>query len=382
MANKRDLYEVLGITKSASKDQIKSAYRKLAKQYHPDNKETGDEAKFKEVQEAYDILYDDQKRQTYDQFGFAAFDQAGGANAGGNPFNGGGFGGFGGFDGEGMDLGDIFSSFFGGGRRQQRNTTGPRRGNDALMRVKVDFMDTIVGRDIEIPLTIDETCPSCKGTGAKNLSAIKPCPHCGGRGYVRVQRRSLFGVVEQQETCPHCNGTGKIITDKCPDCGGKGYKRVKKNVKVHIIAGINNGQQIRVKGMGERGVNGGENGDLYVEIIVKPHTYFTREGNDIHINIPIEFADAALGKTISIPTVYGEENLVIPEGTQPGAVLKMKGAGVKDLRSGRPGDQYVHLQIKVPTTMTREQKDLLKCYQKTVSDKDNAYMKFKKTFKK
>lgn len=381
MANKRDLYEVLGITKSASKDQIKSAYRKLAKQYHPDNKETGNEAKFKEVQEAYDILYDDQKRQTYDQFGFAAFDQAGG-NPGGNPFNGGGFGGFSGFDGEGMDLGDIFNSFFGGGRRQQRNTTGPRRGNDALMRVKVDFMDTIVGRDIEIPLAVDETCPTCKGTGAKNASGIRTCPHCQGRGYVRVQRRSLFGVVEQQEVCPQCNGTGKIITDKCPDCGGKGYKRVKKNVKVHIIAGINNGQQIRVKGMGERGANGGENGDLYVEIIVKPHTYFSREGNDIHIKIPIEFADACLGKTIAVPTVYGEENLIIPAGTQPGAVLKMRGAGVKDLRSGRPGDQYVHLVIKVPTEMTKQQRELMKTYQSSISDKDNAFMKFKKIFKK
>ena len=381
MANKRDLYEVLGITKSASKDQIKSAYRKLAKQYHPDNKETGDEAKFKEVQEAYDILYDDQKRQTYDQFGFAAFDQAGG-NPGGNPFNGGGFSGFSGFGDEGMDLGDIFSSFFGGGRRQQRNTTGPRRGNDALMRVKVDFMDTIVGRDIEIPLTVDETCPTCKGTGARNAAGIRTCPHCQGRGYVRVQRRSLFGVVEQQEVCPQCNGTGKIITDKCPDCGGKGYKRVKKNVKVHIIAGINNGQQIRVKGMGERGANGGENGDLYVEIIVKPHAYFTREGNDIHINIPIEFADACLGKTIAVPTVYGEENLIVPAGTQPGAILRMRGAGVKDLRSGKPGDQYVHLQIKVPTEMTKQQKDLMKTYQQSISDKDNAFMKFKKSFKK
>ena len=381
MANKRDLYEVLGIQKSASKDQIKSAYRKLAKTYHPDNKETGDEAKFKEVQEAYDILYDDQKRQTYDQFGFAAFDQAGG-NPGANPFNGGGFGGFSGFDGEGVDLGDIFSSFFGGGRRQQKNTTGPRRGNDALMRIKVDFMDTITGRDIEIPLTVDETCPTCKGTGAKGASGIRTCPHCGGRGYIRVQRRSLFGVVEQQEVCPQCGGTGKIITDKCPDCGGKGYKKVKKNVKVHIIAGINNGQQIRVKGMGERGANGGENGDLYVEIIVKPHTYFSREGNDIHITIPFEFADACLGKTISVPTVYGEENITIPAGTQPGAVLRMRGSGVKDLRSGRPGDQYVHLDIKVPTNMTRQQKELMKNYQDSIPEKENVFLKFKKSFKK
>ena len=381
MANKRDLYEVLGIKKSASKDEIKSAYRKLAKTYHPDNKETGDEAKFKEVQEAYDILYDDQKRGTYDQFGFAAFDQAGG-NPGGNPFNGGGFGGFGGFgDGESVDLGDIFSSFFGGGRRQQKSN-GPRRGNDLLMRVKVDFMDTITGKDIEIPVTVDENCPSCKGTGAKNGTAFKTCPQCGGHGYVRVQRRSLFGVMEQQETCPQCGGTGKVIIDKCPDCGGKGYKRVKKNVKVHIVASINNGQQIRVKGMGERGTLGGENGDLYVEMVVKPHQFFKREGNDIHIDVPLEFADATLGKTIIVPTVYGEEKLEIPSGTQPGAVLKMRGSGVKDLRSGRPGDQYVHLQIKVPTSMSKKQKELMKEYQKSVSDSDNAYNKFMKSFKK
>ena len=247
MAEKRDLYEVLGIKKGASKDEIKSAYRKLAKKYHPDNHETGNADKFKEVQEAYDILYDDQKRSAYDQFGFAAFEQGAG-QPGSNPFEGGGFG-----FGQDMDLNDIFSQFFGGGRRSQRTSNGPRRGNDAIIRVKVDFMDTILGRDIEIPLTVDETCSSCKGTGAKTPNDIRNCPQCGGVGYVRVQRRSLFGMVEQQETCPHCGGKGKIITSNCPNCGGKGYNRVKKNIKVHIIAGINNGQQIRKQGYGERG---------------------------------------------------------------------------------------------------------------------------------
>lgn len=376
MADKRDFYDVLGVSKGASKDEIKSSYRKLAKKYHPDNKETGNEAKFKEVQEAYDILFDDQKRAAYDQFGHAAFEQAGG-NPGGNPFEG-----FGGFGGDGVDLGDIFSSFFGGGRRRQSTNAGPKRGNDALMRVKVDFMDTITGRDIDIPLTVDETCPRCKGTGAKDSNSIRTCPTCGGRGYVKTQRRSIFGVMESQDVCPNCGGTGKIITDKCPDCGGKGYNRVKKNIKVHVIAGINNGQQIRVKGMGERGTLGGENGDLYIEIIVKPHQYFKREGNDIHIDIPIEFADACLGTTIDVPTVYGEEKLNIPAGTQPGTVLRMKGSGVKDLRSGRPGDQYVHLNIRVPVSMSREQKTLMSNYKDTIADKDNAYSKFKKNFKK
>ena len=376
MADKRDLYETLGVNKSASKDEIKSAYRKLAKKYHPDNHETGNAEKFKEVQEAYDILYDDQKRSAYDQFGFAAFEQGAG-QPGSNPFEG-GFG----FGGEEVNLGDIFSQFFGGGRRQQRASTGPRRGNDAIIRVKVDFMDTILGRDIEIPLTVDETCKSCGGSGARSASDIKTCPQCNGMGYVRVQRRSLFGMVEQQETCPRCNGRGKIVSQPCPNCGGKGYNRVKKNVKVHIIAGINNGQQIRVQGMGERGVNGGPNGDLFVEINVKPHQFFKRDGNDIHLNVPIDFVDAILGTSVDVPTVYGEATLNIPAGTQPGQIFRMKGQGVKDLRSGRPGDQYIHLDIKMPTSLNREQKELLTKYRDSQKKDDSLLAKFKKMFKK
>ena len=375
MAEKRDLYQVLGVAKGASKDEIKSAYRKLAKKYHPDNHETGNAEKFKEVQEAYDILYDDQKRSAYDQFGFAAFEQGAG-QPGGNPFEGGGFG-----FGQDMDLGDIFSQFFGGGRRQSAKT-GPRRGNDAIVRVKVDFMDTILGRDIEIPLTIDEQCKACNGTGAKTPNDIKSCPSCNGRGYVRVTRRSLFGAIEQQEVCGRCNGAGKIITDRCPTCGGKGYNRVKKNVKVHVIAGINNGQQIRVQGLGERGTNGGPNGDLFVEINVKPHEYFKRDGNDIHLTIPIDFVDAILGTNVDVPTVYGSASLVIPAGTQPGQIFRMRGQGVKDLRSGRPGDQYVHLDIKMPTSLTKKQKELLTDYKKEIKADDSLLAKFKKIFKK
>ena len=378
MAEKRDLYETLGVNKSASKDEIKSAYRKLAKKYHPDNHETGNADKFKEVQEAYDILYDDQKRSAYDQFGFAAFEQGAG-QPGSNPFEG-GFGGFGGADG--VDLGDIFNSFFGGGSRRQRANTGPRRGNDSIIRVKVDFMDTILGRDIEIPLTIDEQCPICHGTGAKSANDIKTCPTCGGHGYVRVQRRSLFGVVEQQEVCGRCNGAGKIISSPCPSCNGRGYNRVKKNVKVHIIAGINNGQQIRVQGLGERGANGGPNGDLFVEINVKPHQYFKRDGNDIHLTIPIDFVDAILGTSVDVPTVYGEATLAIPAGTQPGQIFRMRGQGVKDLRSGKPGDQYVHLDIKMPTSLSKKQKELLTEYKKDIKTDDSLLAKFKKIFRK
>jgi molecular chaperone DnaJ len=375
MAEKRDLYEVLGITKSATKDQIKSAYRKLAKQYHPDNKETGNEAKFKEIQEAYDILYDEQKRFAYDQFGHAAFDQNAG---GGNPFQGGGFGGF----GDGVDLGDIFSSFFGGGGRRQSNPSGPRRGNDSIMRVKIDFMDAINGRDINLSINVDETCDKCNGTGAKTPNDIKTCPHCNGRGYVKVQRRSLFGVIESTESCPHCGGTGKIISEKCPNCNGKGYNNKKKDVKVHILAGINEGQQIRVHGMGERGVNGGPNGDLYVEIMIKPHSHFKRDRNDIHIEIPLDFVDATLGTKIVVPTVYGETELNIPSGTQPNQIIRMKGHGVKDLRNGKPGDQYVHLNIKVPTSLNKEQKKLLESFKKASNESDSLFAKFKKAFKK
>ena len=377
MAEKNDYYETLGVSKSASKDDIKSAYRKLAKKYHPDNKETGNEAKFKEVQEAYDILYDDQKRRTYDQFGHAAFEQGAGGAGGGNPFSGFGFG------DEGVDLGDIFSSFFGGGsRRSSAGAAGPRKGNDSLLRVKVDFMDTILGRDIEIPVEVDEKCPRCNGTGAKDASSIKPCPHCNGKGYVRVQRRSLFGVVEQQEVCPQCGGKGKIVTNKCPDCNGQGYLHKRKNVKVHILAGINNGQQIRVTGMGERGVNGGENGDLYVEIVVKPHKYFVREGNDIKLEIPLDFVDAILGTTIEVPTVYGDVQVTIPAGTQPNTVLRLKGQGVKDLRTGKPADQYIKVIIQMPTSLTKDQKDLLEKYKEKYKDQDNIFKKFSKLFKK
>ena len=380
MANKRDLYEVLGVNKNASKDEIKSAYRKLAKKYHPDNKETGDEVKFKEIQEAYDILYDDQKRAAYDQFGFAAFEQAG-ANPGANPFEG-GFGG--GFGGDGSSIfDDVINSFFGGGRRSGPRT-GPRRGNDRLVTMNIDFMDAIKGGTYTITLNVDEKCPKCNGTGAKDPNSIKSCSQCGGRGYVRVQRRSLFGVIESQEACPVCGGAGKIITDKCPDCGGKGYIRKKKDIDVKVTPGINTGQQIVVSGFGERGVNGGGNGDLVVEVNVKPHSVFQREGNDIHIQLPLGFVDAALGTKINIPTVYGEVELVIPAGTQPNQILKLKGQGVKDGRSGKTGDQYVHIKVVVPTSLSKEQKKALEDYRSYVpkSESQTFLDKIKNLFKK
>ncbi len=380
MANKRDLYEVLGVNKNASKDEIKSAYRKLAKKYHPDNKETGDEAKFKEIQEAYDILFDDQKRSAYDQFGFAAFEQAGG-NPGGNPFEG-GFGGFGGDASSIFD--DVINNIFGGGSRRSANRTGPRRGNDRAVVMNIEFMDAIKGGTYTITLNVDETCPRCKGTGAKDPSSIKKCGQCGGSGYVRYQRRSLFGVVESQEACPTCGGYGKVITDKCPDCGGKGYTRKKKDIDVKVYGGINSGQQIVVPGYGERGVNGGSNGDLLVEVRVKPHSVFDREGNDIHIQLPLGFVDAALGTKVNIPTVYGEVELVIPAGTQPNQILKLKGQGVKDTRTGRSGDQYVHIKVVIPTTLSKDQRKALEEYRSSTpkSESQTFLDKIKNLFKK
>ena len=377
---KRDFYEVLGISKSASKDEIKSAYRKLAKKYHPDiNHDADAPEKFKEVQEAYDILYDDKKRQMYDQFGMAAFENGGSTGGAGNPFQGGGFSsqGFG-----GVDLGDIFNSFFGGGSTRSSQNYGPQRGNDTLSRVRISFMDAINGKTITIPITYDENCSTCGGTGAKTSNDIKTCPDCGGRGYIRTQQRTIFGVMENQTTCPKCGGTGKIITDKCPDCGGKGYKRVKKDMDVNIPAGINSGQQLRVAGKGERGVNGGPNGDLFLEIIVSPHQYFTRDGNDIHIEIPLDFIDAILGVKIDVPTVYGDCEVEIPAGTQPNQIIRLKGRGVKDLRKGTPGDEYVHIKLKTPTKISKEQRKLLEEYKKSETKGESFFEKFKKAFKK
>ena len=373
MATKRDYYEVLGVAKTASKDEIKSAYRKLAKKYHPDNKETGDEAKFKEIQEAYDILYDDQKRSTYDQFGHSAFEQ-GGANGNGNPFT----NGFSGFEGD-IDLGDIFGSFFGGGGRRRQQNVGPQRGDDVLMRQRVDFMDVINGRDIEITFDYDEDCPHCHGTGAEDPNDIITCSTCHGRGTVSRTSRGIFGMMmESSAICPDCGGRGKTIKNVCHECGGSGFRRTKKTVKVHIPAGINNGQQIRLSGMGGVGKNGGPHGDLYLEINVKSHPYFQREGNDIHLEIPLEFVDAILGTKIDVPTVYGDVTLTIPAGTQPGTVLRMKGKGIADLRTQKPGDEYVHLDIKMPTYLSHKQKTSLEEYRKTIKDGEDVYTKFKK----
>ncbi|MBQ4255551.1 MAG: molecular chaperone DnaJ [Bacilli bacterium] len=377
MADKRDYYEVLGVSKTASKDEIKSAYRKLAKQYHPDvNKSADAPKKFEEITEAYEILSDDSKRAQYDQFGHAAFDPNNGmgGGAGGNPFQG-GFG----------DINDIFSSFFGGGfggGARAGASRGPQKGEDTLMRVKIGFMDAVNGKKVTLNITYDEPCSHCHGTGAESPSDIENCPQCGGRGVVLQRRQSLFGMIESEAPCPHCGGSGKRIRKVCHECNGEGYSRRRRDVDVTIPAGINAGQQIRVSGKGRRGLNGGPNGDLYVEVLVQEHTFFRRDGNDIHLDVPLSFIDCALGKKIEVPTVYGSATLQIPEGTQPDTVLKLRGYGIKDLRTQRPGDEYIHIKVPTPTKLNRAQKELLNKFNESFPNGDTPFEKWKERFKK
>lgn len=375
MAEKRDYYEVLGVDKNANADEIKRAYRKMAKKYHPDvNKAPDAEEKFKEVQEAYDVLSDANKKAAYDRYGHAAFDQT----AGGGGF--GGFqGGFGGFE----DMSDIFSSFFGGGMGGGRSRqTGPMQGEDRFMQVTIDFMDAIKGKKIDLKLNVDEICPHCNGTGAKTPNDVQTCSRCGGTGTIKTQQRTAFGTFVNTTTCPDCGGTGKVIKGKCPHCHGKGYNNKNITVELNIPAGINSRQQLRVAGKGERGMNGGPNGDLFVEIIVKPHQHFVRDGRNIQITIPISAIDAVLGCTIDVPTVYGEVSLKIPEGTQHGQMFRLRGKGVKDMRSDNYGDEIVKVEVKIPTKISKEEKELYQKIKAQEKKGDSFFANFKKAFKR
>ena len=380
---KRDYYDVLGVSKSADASEIKKAYRKMAKKYHPDANDSHDaEEKFKEVQEAYEVLSDDSKKATYDQFGHAAFDQNGGQS---------GFGGFGGFSSAGGQadfgdiFGDIFGSFFGGGSSgfsSGRSANSPRRGQDKYVSLNIDFMDAVHGATKDIEISFDEECSHCHGTGAENPDDVVTCPTCQGQGVVHEQVRTPFGASIRESVCPTCHGTGKQITNPCKYCGGKGYNTKKDKIEIKIPAGISTGQALRVSGKGERGVNGGPYGDLYVEINVKKHPQFDRQGDDIYLTIPISFADAALGTKIDVPTIHGEVKLNIPEGTQPKTKLKLKGKGVVGIRSKNYGDQYVIVDVKTPTKLTKEEKDLLTKFKELEDGKgDSLFSKFKKAFK-
>ncbi|MDO4193650.1 MAG: molecular chaperone DnaJ [Erysipelotrichaceae bacterium] len=379
MADKRDYYEVLGISKGASEDEIKKAYRSLAKKYHPDvNKDPGAEDKFKEINEAYEVLSDPQKRQTYDQFGFAGMDGAGGF--------GNGFGGFqsGSFD----DLNDIFSSFFGGGMGgmggfggSARRNTGPQRGNDRFMRMNVDFMDACFGKTETIDIDVDEKCTRCGGSGAENSSDIETCSTCRGSGSVTREQRMGFTVYRTQSVCPDCGGTGKKIRRPCPDCQGRGYIRKHTKVDVKIPAGINDGQQLRIAGKGERGVNGGDNGDLFIEIHIREHSQFVREGKNIFLDIPVTAVDATIGTTLDVPTIRGEVTMKIPAGTQEGTQLRLRGEGVPDVRGGKPGDQICTVRIQVDKKLTSKEKELYKQLQDIQNgSKKKPWEQFKKMF--
>ena len=372
MSEKRDYYEVLGLSKGASEEEIKRAYRKMAKKYHPDiNKEPGAEEKFKEVNEAYEVLSDPQKKAAYDQFGHAGME---GGGFGGFGQGGADFSGFGGFD-------DIFGSFFGGGfggGSSRRANSGPRKGNDRFMQMRIDFMDAIFGKTETISIDVDEQCKECGGSGAYSSSDIHTCSRCNGTGYVTTQSRTMFGVVQQQSVCPECGGSGKKIGRKCTKCGGRGYEHKRVKLDIKIPAGIQSGQQVRVSGKGERGVNGGPNGDLYIEILVTPHKVFQREGNDIHISVPVSAIDATLGCKVDVPTVYGDVSLTIPAGTQHGKKFRLKGKGVKSARS--QGDEYVEVQIEIPTKLNHEEREL---YEKIRSKKgyESPFERFKRAFK-
>lgn len=360
MAEKRDYYEVLGVGKNASDSELKSAYRKLAKKYHPDTN-PGDkeaEARFKEASEAYAVLSDPDKRRQYDQFGHAAFEGGAGGGAGG-------------FDFSGMDMGDIFGDifgdFFGGTSRSRSRSNGPMRGQNIRTSVRINFKEACFGVDKEIDIVLKDECSSCHGTGAKAGTSPQTCSKCGGKGQVVFTQQSLFGVVRNVQSCPDCHGTGKIIKERCPDCSGSGYISRKRNISVSIPAGIDNGQCVRIRDKGEPGVNGGERGDLLVEVIVGNDPIFKRQDRDIYSTVPITFPKAALGGDIRIKTIDGEVIYNVKAGTQTDTRVRLRGKGVPSLRNKQVrGDHYVNLVVQVPTKMNGQQKELLQEFDKAM----------------
>ncbi|MGC4375976.1 molecular chaperone DnaJ [Fictibacillus sp. Mic-4] len=340
--SKRDYYEVLGLTKGASADEIKKAYRKLARQYHPDvNKEPDAEAKFKEVKEAYETLSDPQKKAHYDQFGHTDPNQGFGAGAGD-------FGGF----------GDIFDMFFGGGGR--RNPNAPRQGADLQYSMRLEFEEAVFGKETEISIPKEEDCDTCHGTGARPGTKPETCSHCGGSGQLNVEQNTPFGRIVNRRVCHYCSGKGKIIKEKCMTCHGTGKVKKTKKISIKIPAGVDTGQQIRMAGHGEPGVNGGPPGDLYVVFKVAPHEFFERDGDDIYCEMPLTFAQAALGDEIEVPTLYGKIKLKIPAGTQTGTNFRLKGKGIKNVHGRGQGDQHIQVKVITPTRLTEKQKQLLR----------------------
>ena len=380
MADKRDYYEVLGVQKGASEDEIKKAYRQKAKQYHPDLN-PGDkdaEAKFKEANEAYEVLSDAQKRARYDQFGHAGVDPNYGAGGAGG--FGGGFGGFGG-EGVDFDLGDLFGSFFGGfgGGSRRADPNGPRRGEDLEARVTISFEEAAKGCKRTVDVTRVDSCPECHGSGAKAGTSAKTCPDCGGRGFVNVQQRTAFGVISTQKSCPKCQGKGRVIENPCPKCRGNGRVSARTQVEINIPAGIDNRQVFNVSGAGNAGVNGGPRGDLKVAVFVRPHPVFEREGYNVWLELHVAFTQAALGDTLRIPTLDGEVNFDLPAGTQSGEVLCMRGRGIQVLNSKSRGDQLVRIIVDTPRNLSQKQRDLMAELEKELGVKRGAPVGNKKS---
>lgn len=365
MAEKRDYYEVLGVGKTADESEIKKAYRTLAKKYHPDAN-PGDkdaEAKFKEASEAYAVLSDPEKRRKYDQFGHAAFE-----GGGGDPFSG--------FDFSSSGMGDIFGDLFGdifgfggGGFGRGSQSGGAQRGGNIRTSVRITFDEMVTGCSKTISLNLKEECPTCKGSGAKPGTAKEMCAKCKGSGQVAYTQQSIFGTVRSVRPCPDCGGSGKIIREKCPDCRGTGYKTVRKNLDIAIPAGIETGQSIRISGKGEPGTNGGERGDLLVEVIVSDSSRFTRDGMDVYTEEKISFATAALGGTIRVQTVDGQIEYDVKAGTQPGTRVRLRGKGIPSVRNKNTrGDHYMILNVAVPTSMNGKQKEALQAYAEAMGE--------------
>ena len=367
MAEKRDYYEVLGVDKNASEDEIKRAYKKLARKYHPDMNPGDKEAeeKFKEVNEANEVLSDPEKKARYDQFGFAGVDPSYGAGAGG-----GAYGGAGGFDFG--DLGDIFGSFFGGGfgGQQRRNPNAPQRGESIRASVSVTFKEAAFGCEKEVSIDRIEQCPDCRGSGCAKGTTAEVCPDCRGSGVVQQRRQTPLGYMSTSAPCQRCGGKGKIIHQPCPKCGGKGMIRHRKTIKVSIPAGIDNGQTISLRAQGNAGKNGGPAGDLLIVVSVRPHEIFRREGTSVLCEAPITFTQAVLGAELEIPTIDGKVKYTIPEGTQSGTTFRLKGKGIPGLNGRGRGDQYVTVYIETPRNLNREQKEALKKFSESLGEKN------------
>lgn len=385
MADKRDYYEVLGVKKGATEDEIKKAYRSLAKKYHPDLN-PGDavaEEKFKEVGEAYEVLSDPSKKERYDQFGHAGVDPS----YGGGGYNGGGFtGNFGG----GFGMEDIFDSLFGGGGGmfggRSSNPNAPRKGQDINKNITIGFMDACNGIKVTVKVDKMEKCSECNGNGCASGHSPETCPECRGTGQVKVAQRTPFGMISSQRPCSRCGGKGKIISNPCPKCAGHGRVRTPKSFDVEIPAGINDGQTVQRSGYGDDGLNGGPSGNLNLTVSVRPDPIFRREGYDIHTEVPITFTQATLGDEIVVPTIDGKVKYNIAEGTQSGTMFRLKGKGVKKIHSSARGDQYVKVYVEIPQSLNKKQREALKAFEDTLGDKNYSkrsgfFDKLKEAFK-